>query len=73
MCVLVNPVSLIFLVDALKCIDAFHKILKYLYELKYHEKPDYVLIRKCFLEILSENGFEADNRYDWVVDIEVNK
>jgi hypothetical protein len=47
--------------------------MKYLYDLKFHEKPDYEFIRRSFSKIIRENGFEVDQRYDWVEDIELNK
>lgn len=40
--------------------------MKYVRELKFEEKPDYLFLRKLFMLILFKNGLKYDNSFSWV-------
>ena len=40
--------------------------MKYVRDLKFNQKPDYIFIRKLFMLILFKNGLKNDNLFSWV-------
>lgn len=44
---------------------AFQKYLKITRDLQFAERPDYVALRKLFVDELDKGGFEVDFAFDW--------
>ena len=46
--------------------DQFNAMLEYTRALRFEEQPDYGRLRKLFLDLLVERGYEYDSMFDWM-------
>lgn len=43
------------------------KYLQYCRNLQFEEKPDYNYLRSLFKSMMSQNGYDYDGQFDWVL------
>lgn len=45
----------------------FAKYLSYARNMKFEEKPDYLLLKNMFKDLFNKQGYKYDYQYDWVI------
>lgn len=55
-----------------KCFSVeMHPVLPHLRRLNCYNRPDYLMIYKCFLKLVEHIGVKYDDKYDWETDEQV--